>query len=55
MTVKLSRYEPAPRRAPAKNRIVLGQRATAWLFWVTMGVVTVSVVCALCWLLANPL
>jgi hypothetical protein len=48
-----SRYQPRPKAAAPSNPIVLGRRATAWLFWITVGVVAALIVGSVYWLLTH--
>jgi hypothetical protein len=54
MAHKQSRYQSRPKAAARRNRIVLGQRAAAWLFWMLIGVISIAIIGALYWMLTHP-
>ena len=49
-----NRFESPPKRAPAKNPIVLGVLATAWIYWVGVAAALALLLAAMGWLLSNP-
>jgi hypothetical protein len=51
--VDTNRYESARKRSPKQNPVVLGARATAWVFWIGVALAAVLFSGAMIWLLTH--